>query len=97
MSQENVNAAALWHRGQEGWPRSHPIAQFPNAPLLVAFAGWLLAALSDGTAHDIGRAVFIVGLGVWAWEEAVDGASWFRRLLGAGALVWLVVHLAGEL
>jgi hypothetical protein len=34
---------------------------------------------------------------VWAWEEAVDGTNGFRRLLGAGALVWLVARLAGEL
>ena len=92
-----MNAAALWRRGQEGWPRGYPIAQFPNAPLLVAFAGWLLAAVSGGGAHDVGRAVFMVGLGVWAWGEAVDGANWFRRLLGAGVLVLLVVRLAGEL
>lgn len=92
-----MNAPALWRRGQEGWPRSYPIAQFPNAPLLVAFAGSLLAAVSSGGAEDIGRAVFTVGLGVWAWGEAVDGANSFRRLLGAGALVWLVVRLAGEL
>lgn len=90
-------AAALWRRGQEGWPRSYPIAQFPNAPLLVALAGWLLAALANGAAQDTGRAIFTVGLGVWAWGEAVDGVNWFRRLLGAGALVWLVVSLAGEL
>jgi hypothetical protein len=92
-----VNPAALWRRGQEGWPRGHPIAQFPNAPLLVAFAGWLLAALSDGSAQDLGRAVFMIGLAVWAWGEAVDGASWFRRVLGVGVLVWLVARLAGEL
>ena len=87
----------LWRRGQEGWPRGYPVAQFPNAPLLVAFAGWSLAALAGGTAHDTGRAVFILGLGVWAWEEAVDGTNGFRHLLGAGALVWLVARLAGEL
>ena len=74
-----------------------PIAQFPNAPLLLAFAGSALAAVSDGTAHDVGRAVFIVCLGVWAWEEAVDGVNWFRRLLGVGVFVWIVAGLAGEL
>jgi hypothetical protein len=92
-----VKAAELWRRGPEGWPRSYPIAQFPNAPLLVALAGSSLAALAGGTAHDIGRAVFILGLGVWAWEEAADGVNSFRRLLGAGVLVWLVASLAGEL
>lgn len=92
-----MSAAELWRRGQEGWPRGFPIAQFPNPPLLLAFAGSGLAAATDGTAHDVGRAVFTIGLGVWAWGETVDGANWFRHLLGAGALVWIVVRLAGEL
>ena len=92
-----MSAAELWRRGQVGWPRRFPIAQLPNPPLIVALAGWGLAAATGGTAHDVGRAVFIVGLAAWAWEELVAGVNWFRRLLGAGALVWLVIGLAGEL
>jgi hypothetical protein len=92
-----VTIAELWRRGQVGWPRRFPIAQFPNPPLLVAAAGWVLAALADGTARDVGRAVFALGLAVWALGEAVRGVNWFRRLLGAGVLVWIVVSLAGEL
>ncbi len=92
-----MTVAELWRRGQAGWPRSFPVAQFPNPPLLLAFAGLGLAAATDHTAHDIGRAVFTIGFGVWAWEEAADGANWFRHLLGAGALVWIVARLAGEL
>jgi hypothetical protein len=92
-----VTAPELWRRGQLGWPRRFPIAQFPNPPLLIAFAGWGLAAVTDGTAHDVGRAVFTVGLSVWAWQEAVSGVNWFRRLIGVGALVWIVVDLAGRL
>ena len=92
-----MTAAELWRRGQTGWPRSFPVIQFPNPPLLLAFAGLALAAVTDQTAHDIGRAVFTIGLGVWAWQEAVDGVNWFRRLLGAGALIWIVARLAGEL
>jgi hypothetical protein len=87
----------LWRRGQLGWPRGFPIAQFPNPPLLLAFAGWGLAAVARGTAHDVGRVVFTAGLGVWALEEAVAGVNWFRRLLGVGALVWIVSDLAGKL
>jgi hypothetical protein len=80
-----------------GWPRRFPIAQFPNPPLLLAFAGWGLAAESGGTAHEVSHAVFTLGLAVWAWEEAVSGVNWFRRLLGAGTLIWIVAGLAGEL
>jgi hypothetical protein len=92
-----VTIAELRRRGQRGWPRRFPIVQFPNPPLLVAFAGWGLAAVADGSAHDVGRAVFTVGIAVWAWEEAVGGVNWFRRLLGVGVFVWNVARLAGEL
>jgi hypothetical protein len=92
-----VTIADLWRRGQAGWPRRFPIAQFPNPPLLVALAGAGLAAVAHGTAHDVGRVVFVVSLGVWAWEEAVGGVNWCRRLLGVGVLVWIVAGLAGEL
>jgi hypothetical protein len=92
-----VSIGELWRRGQLGWPRRFPIAQFPNPPLLVAFAALGLAAVARGTAHDVGRVVFIVGLGVWALEEAVGGVNWFRRLLGVGALVWIVAGLLAKL
>jgi hypothetical protein len=80
-----------------GGPRRFPIAQFPNPPLLVALAGLVLAAATGGAAHDAGRAVFTVGLAVWAFQELVGGVNWFRRLLGAGALAWIVVGLAAQL
>ena len=92
-----VTVAKLWRRGQLGWPRGFPIVQFPNPPLLLAFAGWGIAAAGAGTAHDVGRWVFIIGLAVWAWEEAACGVNWFRRLLGAAGLVWVLFTLAGEL
>jgi hypothetical protein len=92
-----VTVAKLWRRGQVGWPRRFPIAQFPNPPLLLAFAGWGLAMVAGGAAHDVGRAVFILGLAVWALEEALGGVNWFRRLLGVGVLVWTVSRLIGQL
>jgi hypothetical protein len=92
-----VTIAELWQRGQDGWPRRFPIVQFPNPPLLLALAGSGFAAVTDGTARDVGRAVFALGLAVWALEEAVCGVNWFRRLLGVGVLVWIVAGLASEL
>jgi hypothetical protein len=92
-----MSAAELWRRGQRGFPRDFPIVQFPNAPLLIAFSGWGVAAAAQGTAHDAGRAVFNAGLAIWAWQEAAHGANWFRRVLGAGALVWILADLSGEL
>jgi hypothetical protein len=91
-----VTTVELWRRGQVGWPRRFPIAQFPNTPLLLAFAGWVLAAVAGGAAHDVGRALFTVGLAVWAALELLRGVNWFRRLLGAAVLVWIVVGVAAE-
>lgn len=92
-----MTAAELWRRGQDGWPRRFPIAQFPNPPLLLAFAGLGAEAATDGAAHDAGRVAFLLGFAVWAYGEATRGVNWFRRLLGVGALVWLLVALAREL
>jgi hypothetical protein len=102
-----VCAAELWRRGPAGGARRvphppvpnprFPIAQFPNPPLLAALAGWGLAAVTSGRPHDVGRAVFTLGLAIWAWEELVGGVNWFRRILGMGALVLIVAALASEL
>ena len=92
-----MTIAEIWERGQAGWPRSYPIAQFPNVPLLIALGGSALAALSSGSAHDAGRAISTLFLGAWAWGEAAEGVNSLRRLLGVGVLLWLVVRLAGEL
>ena len=44
--------------------------------------------------HDYAYAIASVGFAAWAYLELSAGANWFRRLLGAGALVWLVLRLA---
>lgn len=75
------------------------VAQFPNAPLAVALIGlvasWLL---KDGsTAWTFARAFFYMGLTVWAYLELAEGVNGFRRILGAGALIWILVSLAANL
>ena len=87
----------FWRRGQRGWPESFPLAQFPNAPLLAALGGWLVAALTDGPAHAYARAAFYAGLAAWAWEELAGGVNWVRRALGAGGLVYVVVKVGEAL
>ena len=87
----------LWRRGQHGWPAGFPVVQFPNAPLLVAAGGWLAAAVTDGSAHAYARATFYVGLAAWAWVELTDGTNWFRRALGAGGLVYVVIKVGDAL
>jgi hypothetical protein len=86
-----------WRRGQRGWPAGFPLVQFPNAPLLVALGGWLVAELTDGSVHAYARATFYVGLAAWAWGELSDGVNWVRRALGAGGLVYAVVQVGAAL
>jgi len=83
----------LWRRGQHGWPASFPVVQFPNCPLLVALGGWLVAVLTHGSAHAYARSTFYTGLAAWAWKELADGTTWFRRVLGAGGLVYVVIKV----
>ena len=68
--------------------------QAPNAPLLAAFAGWLVAAVTGGLVHDGARATFYVGLAAWAWKELEDGANWARRVMGAAGLLFVVAKIA---
>ena len=91
-----MTATQLWERGQEGWPRRFPVAQFPNPPLLVALAGRGLEPFADGAPRDVGRGLFRVGFAAWAREEALGGANWFRRLVGVGALAWRAADVAGS-
>ena len=87
----------LWERAQHGWPASFPIAQFPNAPLIVALGGSVVAAVTTGSVRDYARATFYVGLGVWAWGELTAGANWVRRILGAIGLVYVVMKVGQAL
>jgi hypothetical protein len=68
-----VTVVELWRRGHVGWPRSFPIAQFATPPLLLAFAGWGVAAVTDGTADDAGRWVFTLGLGCGSSAVGLEG------------------------
>jgi hypothetical protein len=75
------------------------VGQFPNAPLVFGLIGlvasWILSA--DSAAHAFARAVFYVGVAVWAWLELTDGVNGFRRVLGAGGLVFVLVSLARDI
>lgn len=83
----------LWQRGQHGWPAAFPVAQLPNAPLLFALAGLLVAGLTSGSVHGYGRGAFYAGLAAWAWEESASGVNWLRRVLGVAGIVYVVVKL----
>lgn len=89
-----MTIADIWRRGQVGWPRSFPIAQLPNAPLLVAIAGRRLERSDASAVRRAGQYASAAGMTVWAWRETTDGANWLRRLLGVAAFVSLGARLA---
>ena len=83
-----------WDRGQHGWPAAFPLVQFPNAPLGVAIVGMVGAQLTSGDAYDLLVALGRVGLVAWAYDELARGVNPFRRLLGLGMLIFLVMAIA---
>jgi hypothetical protein len=79
---------------QFSWPRSFPIVQFPNAPLIIAFLAGQAASMAHGSAHADAQAVSYLAMTIWAYEELAHGVNWFRHLLGLAYLISTVVHLA---
>jgi len=77
-------------------PRSFPIVQFPNRPLIATFLAAAIAAVTRGRTSTAARVVSRLALLVWAAEEVVDGANWFRRLLGVGGAAYAVAELARD-
>ena len=74
--------------------RGVTVAQFPNPPLLVALLAAVVSWVAgDGSIYEVARAVFYVALTVWAWEEATRGVNVFRKALGVGGLIYVVVGL----
>jgi hypothetical protein len=65
-------------------PRRFPIFQFPNRPLVVAGLAGFLARLADRRYASIAQVVSSLALLVWALQEVISGANWFRRLIGLG-------------
>jgi hypothetical protein len=82
---------------QAGWPQRFVLVQVPNAPLIVALAASVVHRLAYGWAATYASALFYVALGIWAYGEAAQGVNWFRRLLGVGFLIYIVVRLARAL
>lgn len=86
----------VWYKRltQLSFPRSFPIIQFPNAPLIVAFVSGQVASLVHGGAHADAQAISYLAMFLWAYEELVDGVNWFRHLLGLTYVISTAVHLA---
>ena len=71
---------AAWDRGQRGWPERYPVAQFPNAPLIVFLVAKVLGL----------DTLAMAGLVVWAALELLSGVNLLRRGLGAVVLASVV-------
>ena len=92
---------AVWRGFQRltqlSFPRSYPVVQFPNLPLILAFASGMAAHYSHGQEHADFQAVSYLSMAVWAYLELFLGVNMFRRLLGLAYTISTVVHLAGAL
>lgn len=96
-----LEGLAVWARfkrlTQLSWPKTFPIVQFPNAPLIVAFLAGEIASLTHGAGHADAQAVSYLAMVIWAYEELADGVNWFRHLLGLTYVISTAVHLARAL
>jgi hypothetical protein len=97
-----LNAPVAWSRAfrrltRLSFPRSYPIVQFPNAPLILAFVSGLVAHHSHGHEHWDAQAVSYLSMAIWAYLELFQGVNTFRRLLGLAYTISTAVHLAGAL
>jgi hypothetical protein len=82
---------------QLSFPRSYPIVQFPNAPLIIAFASGMVARYSHGSEHAYAQAISYLAMAIWAYLELFHGVNGFRRLLGLAYTISTAVHLANAL
>jgi hypothetical protein len=78
-------------------PRSYPIVQFPNAPLVLAFISGVVADYAHGQAHSDAQAVSYLSIAVWAFLELFQGVDAFRRLLGLTYTISTAIHPATAL
>lgn len=65
--------------------------QWPNPPLWAWIGAAGVSLVAEGRVGDIADLVAFGASFTWAWMELFDGVTPFRRVLGAGVLVWTVV------
>ena len=92
---------AAWGRFKRltdlGFPRSFPIVQFPNEPLIVGLVAGLAAKYLHGPRHPYAMALGQLGIAIWAYGELAQGVNWFRRLLGLAFVIITVMTVAKAL
>jgi hypothetical protein len=75
-------------------PRSFPIFQFPNRPLIATLIAAAIARGTHGRTAAAATLVSRLALLTWSAEETFKGANWFRRLLGIGGATFAITELA---
>jgi hypothetical protein len=72
--------------------------QRPNKSIVITAVGLVLylSNLHSWLAR-IGAIVFVLSFTLWGWQEIIDGASWFRKLLGYIGLGAVVIFLFVQL
>jgi hypothetical protein len=53
-------------------PRSYPIVQFPNAPLILAFASGLVASNTHGREHSYAQSISYLAMAIWGLPRALS-------------------------
>lgn len=71
------------------------IAQFPNLPLWIALAAWVVERIANGVVATTAQAVVDLSVLWWAGDEIVRGVNPWRRALGIGGVIWVVVRVLG--
>ena len=69
------------------------IAQFPNRPLWIAFAGLVVDWFIGGMVGRIAGWVATVAIAWWAGEELARGVNPWRRVLGLAGVGWVLVRV----
>ena len=70
---------------------NYVIAQWPNLPVYLIMASSLLSRMNLGSdAHRLLQLTTFGSIFLWAFLEITQGDSPFRRVLGAGVMVWLL-------
>jgi hypothetical protein len=69
------------------------VAQVPHRSLILALAAGAAAEFANGPARIALVTLHVTALTFWACGELLSDVNWFRRLLGAGVLIAILVIL----
>jgi hypothetical protein len=69
------------------------VAQFPNLPIWIALAGWLVGRFAGGAVATAAQVVTYLAIVWWAGDEIVRGVNPWRRVLGVGGLVYVAMRV----